>query len=448
MHLKWLFILLLCSNKLMAQDALIKSIIHAPAVKQSVYLKQKQAGIFSMQLRCDYASPIINNTDTIFDINSVQVLAVDLVFTDYPAHLDLKQLNTQRLRNFFAEFPQLKNDNTVQWQMVRQTDGAEKAAAQNLFHGFVLYCRPLQTKAAMKADSSKLSDMLRPKPTVHIKHNGFLATDTTHLREQYEIEPYTILKKMPVKEALAYLDMDAKLIGKYPGVDSILVYEKPMENNTETIFQRTPPEDSTVIKVLNRLGWQRMLVVADVTASMYPYTGQLLLWLQMNEDERRIHQFVFFNDGDNKDESDKQPGRTGGIYTTASSEFETVEKLLYQTMRNGTGGAIPENNIEALLYGMEACPTCQDVVMIADNHSGVSDLVLLPMIKKPVRIIVCGVIQKINPAYLNIARSTGGSVHLAETDIQNLAALQEGEMITVGNYRYQIVKGKFVMQGE
>jgi hypothetical protein len=375
----------------------------------------------------------------------VQVLAVDLVFTDYPAHLDLKRLNTQRLQNFFAAFPQLKKNKTINWQLVRQTDGAEKTAAQKLFHGFVLYCRPLQTKEAMKADSSKLSDMLTPKPIVHIRHNGFLATDTTHLREQYEIEPYTILKKMPVKEALAYLGMDAKLISKYPGVDSILVYEKPMDNNTETIFERTPPEDSTVIKVLNRMGWRRMLVVADVTASMYPYTGQLLLWLQVNEDDRRIHQFVFFNDGDNKDEADKQPGRTGGIYTTASSEFETVEKLLYQTMRNGTGGAIPENNIEALLYGLDACPDCQAVVMIADNHSGVSDMQLLPQIKKPVRIILCGVLQKINPVYLTIARSTGGSVHLAETELQNLAALQEGETITLFNTMYKLVKGKFEM---
>lgn len=443
MQLKCLIILLLCSNKLLAQDAWIQRIIQTPVSKQSVYSKQKQAGIFAQTLHCDYASPTIVNADTIIAIDSVQVLAVDLVFTDYPAHLDLKQLNTQRLRNFFATYPELKNNKTINWQLVRQTDGAEKPAAQQLFHGFVVYYRPLQTKEAMKADSSKLSDMLRPKPTVRIKHSGFLATDTTHLREQYEIEPYTILKKMPVKEALAYLDMDAKLISKYPGVDSILVYEKPLTNNTETIFQRTPPEDSTVIKVLDRMGWQQMLVVADVTASMYPYTGQLLLWLQMNEEDRRIHQFVFFNDGDNKDEADKQPGRTGGIYTTASSEFENVEKLLYQTMRMGTGGAIPENNIEALLYGIDACGDCKDVVMIADNHSGVSDIQLLTQLKKPVHIIVCGMLNKINPAYLDIARYTGGSVHLAETDIQNLANLKEGETITLFNTVYKLVKGKF-----
>lgn len=443
MQLRCLLILLLCSNKLLAQDALIQSIIQAPVVRQPVYRIQKQAGIFTQTLRCDYASPTIIHTDAAIALDSVQVLSVDLVFTDYPAHLDLKQLNTQRLRNLFATYPQLKNNKTLNWQLVRQTDGAEKPAAQQLFHGFVLYYRPLQTKEAMKADSSKLSDMLRPKPTVHIKHSGFLATDTSRLREMYEIEPYTILKKMPVKEALAYLDMDAKLIAKYPGIDSILVYEKPLANNTETIFQRTPPEDSTVIKVLDRMRWQRMLVVADVTASMYPYTGQLLLWLQMNEEERRIHQFVFFNDGDNKDEADKQPGSTGGIYTTASSEFENVEKLLYQTMRKGTGGAIPENNIEALLYGITACPSCQEVVMIADNHSGVSDIQLLPQLKKPVHIIVCGMLNKINPAYLDIARSTGGSVHLAETDIQNLAAVKEGETVTLFNTVYKVVKGRF-----
>lgn len=61
--------------------------------------------------------------------------------------------------------------------------------------------------------------------------------------------------------------------------------------------------------------WNNMLVVADVTASMYPYTGQLLYWLKLHEDERRIKQFVF-NDGDDKDDAVKTPGNTGGIYTT------------------------------------------------------------------------------------------------------------------------------------
>lgn len=445
MRWKWLIGLLLYGNNLTAQNALIQQIIAAPVVKQPLYTIQQQPGISFVQLHCNYADYTITNPEATVALDGIQVLAIDLVFTDYPSHLSLQELNAKRLRSFFAQLPQLKNNTTVDWQLVRQTDGAEKAVAQELFHGFIVYYRPLQTKAVMEVDSTKLTEMLTPKPTVRIKHNGFLATDTTHLREQYEIEPYTIVKKMPVKDALLYLGMDPKLKSKYPRIDSILVFEKPMDDSTETVWQRNPPEDSTVIKVLDRMPWQQMLVVTDVTASMYTYSGQLLLWLKLNEDERRIHQFVFFNDGDNKEEADKQVGSTGGIYGTASSLFEEAEKLLYKTMTKGTGGAIPENNIEALLYGIAACPACKEVVMIADNWSGVSDISLLAKLNRPIRIIVCGVHNKINPVYLDIARLTGGSVHLAETDLQNLAALKEGQTFTLFNTSYTIVKGRFVV---
>jgi hypothetical protein len=440
----WPILLLLCCGKLHAQDRLIQRIVDAPVTRLPLYKNIQQPGILAIPLRCDYAGHIINDADPMIDWSNMQVLAVELVFTDYPSHLDLKALNTRRLQQLFVRFPALKNNASIDWQLIRQTDGAEKAAAQQLFHGFVVYARPRQSMAAMAIDSAKLSSLLTPKPVIRPRRLGFLATDTTRLREMYEIEPYTIVKKMKVREALEYLNMEPSLIRKYPGIDSILVFEKPTSDSTETVLRRDPPEDSTVIKVLDRMRWQRMLVVADVTASMYPYTGQLLLWLQLHEDERRIYQCVFFNDGDNKDEADKQPGRTGGIYATGSSVFEEVEKLLYRAMSRGSGGAIPENNLEALLYGIETCPSCTEAVMIVDNHSNVADMSLLPLVKKPVHIIACGVINKINPDYLNIARSTGGSVHLAETDLQNLAALPEGAVLTIGRYRYRVKNGKLV----
>jgi hypothetical protein len=445
MKLTYFSPLLLLSSFLLAQPAIIKPIVDAPVVKIPGYSKQKIAGVNSLSISTDYAKDALSKMYPVVHLDSVQVLAIDLIFTDYPAYDDLKKLNTNRLMNLFAKFPSLlTNINAIEWRVIRQMAGAVREKAQSLYHGFVVYYRPQQSTATAEADAAKLKDMLTPKEVpVRKKRRGFLATDTSRLREMYEIEEYTIVKKMPVPEALEYLGIDAKEKRNYPRLDSILVFEKPTDDSLETKLQREPPEDSTVLKVLDRMQWQQMLVVSDVTASMYPYTGQLLLWLKLHEDERYIHQFVFFNDGDRKDEDQKIIGSTGGIYTTGSSIFEEVERLLYKAMHNGSGGAIPENNMEAIVRGIEACPDCLQVVMIADNWSGVKDMELLRLVKKPVHIIACGVRDKINTDFLTIARATGGSVHLIEKDIDNLATLKEGESIAIGSNTYIIENGKF-----
>jgi hypothetical protein len=445
MKTKLLALLIITGNAVFAQADFTRSIIDAPVIKVTDYKKQEVAGQYSISVPCAYGSFVLNSPDTVINFDSVHMLAVDLVFTDHPGYDELKDLNRKRLMALFTRYPVLqKNINTIEWRVVRQMNGAAKENALNMYHGFAVYYRPLQNSATADADAAKLKDMLTPKEIpVRKKRRGFLVTDTSRLREMYEIEEYTIVKKMPVPEALAYLGMDAKERSNYPRTDSILVFEKPVADSMETTMQREPPEDSTVLKVLDRMQWQQMLVVTDVTASMYPYTGQLLLWLKLHEDERYIHQFVFFNDGDKKEEEEKLIGRTGGIYTSGSAIFEEVELMLYKAMHNGSGGAIPENNIEAILRGMEACPTCLEVVMIADNWSGVKDMELLQYVKKPVHIIACGVHDKINTDYLDIARATGGSIHLIEQDITNLAKLNEGEKITIGNTSYIIEKGRF-----
>jgi hypothetical protein len=440
-----IILILITGNILFAQPDVSRSIIDAPVTKVPVYTKQKIAGQYSFSVPNTYGGFVINRLDSMINPDSLQVLAVDLVFTDHPGYDNLKDLNLKRLKTLFANFPALlKNSINTEWRVIRQMDGATKENALNMYHGFVVYYRPLQNSASSDADAAKIKDMLTPKEIpVRKKRRGFLVTDTSRLREMYEVEEYTIVKKMPMPEALAYLGMDAKEKKNYPRTDSILVFEKPETDSMETTLQRDPPEDSTVLKVLDRMQWQQMLVVTDVTASMYPYTGQLLLWLRLHEDERYIHQFVFFNDGDKKEEEEKQIGRTGGIYTTGSAIFEEVELLLYKAMHNGSGGAIPENNIEAIIRGIEACPSCREVVMIADNWSGVKDMELLRYVKKPVHIIACGVRDKINTDYLDIARATGGSIHLIEQDINNLTKLNEGEKITIGNITYTIEKGRF-----
>jgi hypothetical protein len=417
----------------------INDIISHHTVKRAVYKTAPAINEQSLTIFSTFGKPRLNMQGIAIDFDTVQVTGIDLVFTDYPSHDALTRLNTERFKNLFLQYPALAKNNSIAWQLIRQTDGAEKNAALGLFHGFVIYYRPLQNKATITSDLIKLKELLIPEGPL-IKRNGFVARDTMELRKRYEIDEYTTVLKLPVNEALQLLDIEKEKTF-YKDYDSLFVYLKPRQDTVPgTIIK--PPADSTVVKVFDRMHWNNMLVVADVTASMYPYIGQLLYWLKQHEDERRIKQFVFFNDGDDKDDDQKIIGSTGGIYSTSSSVYEVIEQLVFKTMSNGNGGNIPENNIEALLKGSAACPGCSEIIMIADNSSRVSDMALLKQLHRPVHIILCGVHGVVHADYLNIARSTGGSVHLADEDVE-LSNVKEAEMIMINGRMYKFNNGKF-----
>jgi hypothetical protein len=186
------------------------------------------------------------------------------------------------------------------------------------------------------------------------------------------------------------------------------------------------------------------MIIADVTGSMYPYTGQLLQWLKLTLTDKTKRYFVFFNDGDNKEDKDKIIGNTGGIYSIWTNKYDEVEELITKAMTNGSGGDAPENNIEALLESDKLCVNCDSVVLIVDNWAPVKDISLLTKSHKPVKVIVCGVFDKINKDYLKLVRETKGSLHLMEEDIYNLSEIKEGGTIKIHGVTYKLVKGEFV----
>lgn len=206
-------------------------------------------------------------------------------------------------------------------------------------------------------------------------------------------------------------------------------------------------EDSTVYKVLKRNKWKKMLVVSDLTGNMSQYSGQLVLWYKQNLDDKEkvIKEFVFFNDGDNKPQNAKELGKTGGIYHTPAVEPSKVLDVAMLTMSKGYGGDAPENNIEALMTGISKCPDCDNVVMVVDNWSDVRDIALLSQIRKPVKIIVCAAKNgSVNSEYLQIARATKGSIHTLDKDIYDLNKLTEGQSIKIGKHIFKIQNGVFV----
>jgi len=151
-----------------------------------------------------------------------------------------------------------------------------------------------------------------------------------------------------------------------------------------------------------------------------------------------MEKFQKLNDGDNKEDDKKVIGKTGGLYSVFSNKYDEIEKTIVTAMTNGSGGDAPENNIEALLESNKICSDCDSIVMIADNWAPVKDLSLIASYHKPVKVVLCGVYNKINPDYLKLARETKGSLHLIEEDIYSLSQLKEGETIKIHGATYKL----------
>ncbi len=208
-------------------------------------------------------------------------------------------------------------------------------------------------------------------------------------------------------------------------------------------YHNTLP-DSTVFKAFGRNRWKQMDIVTDVTGSMYPYTTQLLIWLKLQSLDSLTSQYTFFNDGDNTPDRQKKIGKTGGIYSRDCKNFDEVATLMRTCMTNGGGGDAPENDLEALIETEKQHPQNDFHVLIADNWANIKDIKLARQINKPVRVVLCGVFDGlVNTQYLDLARITGGSVHLIDQDIMKLAAMHEGEILEIGRRKFKIVDGMF-----
>ncbi|MCW7468847.1 hypothetical protein [Leptospira kanakyensis] len=190
--------------------------------------------------------------------------------------------------------------------------------------------------------------------------------------------------------------------------------------------------------------WSELLIVADLTGSMYPYTIQLITWFKLNSLDKKGKSLMFFNDGDLKPDKDKIPLSTGGLYFGQTSSYEDIAKIAEKTMSSGYGGDIEENDVEAVISGIEKCSTCKNVILIADNYASMRDFKFIEKITKPVHIIICGYNGIIHPEYLYLAWKTGGSIHTIEEDILNISKIHEGETIKIGKQNYLIKNQKFI----
>ena len=219
--------------------------------------------------------------------------------------------------------------------------------------------------------------------------------------------------------------------------------EKLMPSDYEVADQKLLREVTERNKELDSV-----LLVVDLTASMGPYIAQVLEMMSsmVEKNDKRVLSIVLFNDGDGRPDRGKKIGRTGGIIILQGDiTLEVLGDAVLRSMKRGSGGDVMENNIEAILQGLEACKGCNKVMMVADNFATPRDRSLLEKVDRPVNWVLCGAYAGINTNYLDIVRENRGVLHTGRSDVSTLHQLKEGEVIVIDGYSYQLKDGSFRM---
>lgn len=96
--------------------------------------------------------------------------------------------------------------------------------------------------------------------------------------------------------------------------------------------------------------------------------------------------------------------------------MQSILSTMRTVMLAGTGGDDPENDLEAIIAAeFQHANSFGQLVLMADAGSTVRDMALLPKVRVPVHVVLCGVTNLEKPPiaipdYLQIAHDTGGSV--------------------------------------
>ncbi len=199
----------------------------------------------------------------------------------------------------------------------------------------------------------------------------------------------------------------------------------------------------TITEVMNRKSWNEPALIMDVTHSMSPYIGQVLLWYKLYAVEKNIKGVTMFNDGNGRPTVEKKIGAAGGIYAYEGTDFKEFEKVIIMANINcGDNQEWEENDYEGVLHAIKKYPNAKEYILIADNLSPVRDHVLITKINRPIHVILCGVYDFVNIEYLNLAYKTGGSVHTIEEDLEDIFLKKEGEMFDFQDQLYIIINGQ------
>lgn len=109
---------------------------------------QMDNGFKCQMLKMAPGSWHVENEKAVELLQHETIIAVDLIYSDYPEGEDFTELNRRRLVELFGYLPDAFNRPVVDWRVVKQTGVAKTGGLQNYFHGFAVYYRPMPTNFA------------------------------------------------------------------------------------------------------------------------------------------------------------------------------------------------------------------------------------------------------------------------------------------------------------
>ena len=441
-------ILLLCISLFSALNGQVKTVAELMKLKPKSIAVQKYDSTMAVYVPMGFNSSQFLNTHQIKKIPDVSwVYAVHLVYTRFREvdTFDQPALNAERFRRLEEVYPEVFRQPDIEWQVLEQRKATTKEQAATYFHGFVIYLKNVAPPELVGHELETISSVIDSyKDTIE-----WVPEVIVWKVKKRKVATGMYLPRNSSKRKSGVRYSSSSLGLRDPEYD--IIYDSTIHKKTGGYWKKTGSFDTTLIKsshefdLLTRRKWSpKMAVVADVTGSMSPYSTQVMLWLKYSPKTLENGRFAFFNDGDAMPDIFKRVGNTGGIYFAGSGNFDSVYSVMSKAMRRGLGGDQPENNLEAVLKTLDQWPDIDTILMIADNEAKVKDLELLPKIKKPVSIMVCGVQNAINPDYINIARSTGGRIFVLNKEIYNLKNIPAGERIILDGKIFEWRKGTFV----
>ena len=317
-----------------------------------------------------------------YDKNII-VTQIDVIYTKYPKNKDFWRTNyydllANRIKELF-KLDSTLNSSDFEWNIILQTDCNSESEAKQMFHGISITYFELEE---MMEEGEDVDETLE-------QDSSYFKRNTLKVQN---------------------------FIRSQGGIGDSLVYK---------IFDRHPE-------------WENAVVVMDWTGSMYQYGAQAVLWHTLNFKSSGIKDFVFFNDGNDTPDDRKVIGETGGVYFAQAKNVNRLVNTFYLVSRRGKGGDHPENDIEALIRGINRFEDFDELILIADNNSCMRDFQLIANLDVKVNVIVCGARYGINPQYINLAYLTGGSIHTMEEDIKHLNRLVKNKEIKVENLEYKL----------
>lgn len=491
-----------------SQSGLINQIsLIEPTLLDRVLLEDSTSQV---AIECDFSKHKFNSEKIKDLRSKVaDIISVKLVYTRFrdKPEFDQVSLNRNRLHDLNKFLPGIIENYHIRWELIEQTGCNSIDSCKGFFHGFLIDFRKEFSKEDYGEEITYLKKVIVGKdPEKREDKAGFLDAmpryegacvalkrDVLEIlnkvggarsyRENLEFDLTITISSSGELENLwitgisdefinSVLHRDLKKINKWTPGDE---YGFPVSGTVNLTFKydfksklligdcgflrdkeelRFPKPDKyfienrTVLELLKEDDSERIGIAVDVTGSMSPYVVQTLIWLRESINSEKTETILFFNDGNYTADYFKRIGETGGLYSVSEvRDFDSIIETLIKSMVSGNGGGdIPENNVEALLETQRSCDGCTNLVMIADNYATPRDLSLAKRIDLPVKIILCGGEELLNPAYLNLARSTMGSVHLANQSYDDLHLMSLGDKIEYKDFTYTLTADGFRLE--